>query len=205
MASALITLTTAGTGTGPFDLYSNTNGYSTPFESSVPKSSLVSGYTSTLVPNGTTIIRVKSNSVGCTNYVDISVSGITTSTTTTSTTVSYVNTGTIYNTPGSAITASTAIIKVNGSAKAYVTLNIPAGGLQQFSTSYTPPVSGNGNNFTLELYASTGVGGSNTMKQSGGDQSTTTGTFSNPGSYWTATSTTTSSSGSQYVISMTIA
>ena len=86
MASALITLTTAGTGTGPFDLYSNVNSYATPFEAGVAKSSLVSGYTSSLVPNGTTIIRVQSTSVQCPNYVDISVSGITTTTTTTTTT-----------------------------------------------------------------------------------------------------------------------
>ena len=86
MASVLITLTSAGTGTGPFDLYSNVNGYSSPFEIGVSKSALTSGYTSTTVPNGTTIIRVKSNSAQCTNSVDISVTGITTTTTSTTTT-----------------------------------------------------------------------------------------------------------------------
>jgi hypothetical protein len=86
MATATITLTTAGTGTGPFDLYSDFDGYVTPFETGVDKTSLTSGYTTSLVYNGTTIIRVKSNSVGCTNYVDLPVSGITTSTTTTSST-----------------------------------------------------------------------------------------------------------------------
>ena len=83
MASVLITLTTAGSDTGPFNLYSNTDGYVTPFETSVSKLPLVAGYTSTLVPNGTTTIRVKSNNPGfCVNYVDLAVSGITTTTTT---------------------------------------------------------------------------------------------------------------------------
>ena len=58
--TVLITLTTAGSSTGPFSLYSDANSYSTPFETGVAKSSLLAGYTSTLVPNGTTIIRVMS-------------------------------------------------------------------------------------------------------------------------------------------------
>jgi hypothetical protein len=52
----------------------------------VSKILLIGGYTSTLVPNGTTTIRVKSNNPGlCVNYVDLAVSGITTTTTTTTT------------------------------------------------------------------------------------------------------------------------
>jgi hypothetical protein len=86
MATATITLTTAGTGTGPFDLYSDVDGYVTPFETGVDKTSLVSGYTTSLVYNGTTIIRVQSTSIQCTNYVDLPVSGITTTTTTSTTT-----------------------------------------------------------------------------------------------------------------------
>jgi hypothetical protein len=86
MATATITLTTAGTGTGPFDLYSDFDGYVTPFETGVDKSLLVSGYTTSLVYNGTTIIRVQSTSIQCTNYIDLPVSGITTTTTTTTST-----------------------------------------------------------------------------------------------------------------------
>jgi hypothetical protein len=86
MATATITLTTAGTGTGPFDLYSDFDGYVTPFETGVDKSLLVSGYTTSLVYNGTTIIRVQSTSIQCTNYIDLSVSGITTTTTTSTST-----------------------------------------------------------------------------------------------------------------------
>ena len=83
--NVLITLTTAGVDTGPFNLYSNTDGYTTAFQTGIAKSLLVAGYTSTVVPAGTTTIRVKSTGT-CTNYVDLVVSGspVTTTTTTTS-------------------------------------------------------------------------------------------------------------------------
>ncbi len=82
--TVLIYLTTAGAGTGPFSLYSNVDSYVTPFETGVPKVSLTTlpGYTTALVPNGTTTIRVQSTGA-CTNYIDI-VIGATTTTTTTS-------------------------------------------------------------------------------------------------------------------------
>ena len=85
--TVLITLTLAGSDTGPFDLYSDVDGFVVPFENNVPKASLVSGYTSSLVPNGTIVIRVKSDSV-CTNYIDLIVGGTTTTTTSTSTSTS---------------------------------------------------------------------------------------------------------------------
>lgn len=81
--TVLITLTTAGTDSGPFDLYSDLDGYVSAFESGVDKTLLEAGYASALVPDYTTTIRVKSNGV-CTNYVDIPV---VTPTTTTSTTL----------------------------------------------------------------------------------------------------------------------
>jgi hypothetical protein len=82
--TVLILLTTAGAGTGPFNLYSNVDGYVTPFETGVAKASLTTppGYTSALVPNGTTTVRVQSTGA-CTNYIDL-VIGATTTTTTTS-------------------------------------------------------------------------------------------------------------------------
>jgi hypothetical protein len=86
MASALIQLTTAGADTDNFSLLSNVTGYGTSFESGISRASLLAGYTSNSVPAGTTTIRVKSNSVNCTNYVDIAVGGITTTSTTTTTT-----------------------------------------------------------------------------------------------------------------------
>jgi len=79
--TVLITLTLAGTDTGPFNLYSNVDGYISAFETGISKLSLTSGYISTIVPNGTTNIRVKSNG-NCIEYVDINISTTTTTTTT---------------------------------------------------------------------------------------------------------------------------
>lgn len=83
--TVLITLTTAGTDSGPFDLYSNLDGYISAFESAVPKASLLAGYPSSLVPDFTTTIRVRSNNGLCTNYINIPVVELTTTTTTSTT------------------------------------------------------------------------------------------------------------------------
>ena len=80
--TVLITLTTAGVDSGPFNLYTELDGYITPFETGVAKIDLEAGYTSTLVPDYATIIRVKSTG-SCVNYVDITLTEITTTTTTT--------------------------------------------------------------------------------------------------------------------------
>jgi len=82
-----ITLTVAGTDSGPFDLYSDADGYAFPFDTGISKSALLAGYTSTLVPDSATIIRVKSTGV-CTNYKDLAITGTTTTTTSSSTTSS---------------------------------------------------------------------------------------------------------------------
>ena len=83
--TVLITLTTAGLDAGPFDLYSNVDGYSVPFETGVSKAALLAGYTSTLVTNNTITVRVGSTGI-CTNYIDVPISGITTTTTSSSST-----------------------------------------------------------------------------------------------------------------------
>jgi len=80
--TVLITLTAAGTDSGPFNLYSNLDGYITAFETGVSKASLLGGYTSVVVPDYTTSIRVKSTG-DCVNYIDIVLVGLTTTTTTT--------------------------------------------------------------------------------------------------------------------------
>ena len=77
--TVLITLTTAGTDSGPFNLYSNLDGYASAFEVGVSKSALLAGYSSALVPDYTTTVRVLSTGV-CMNYIDI-VIGTTTTTT----------------------------------------------------------------------------------------------------------------------------
>jgi hypothetical protein len=82
--TVLITLTTAGADSGPFDLYTNLDGYVSAFATGVSKSALLAGYTSSAVPDFATIIRVKSTG-DCVNYIDITLVGITTTTTTTAT------------------------------------------------------------------------------------------------------------------------
>jgi len=82
--TVLITLTIAGTDSGPFDLYSNLDGFSSAFETGVSKAALLGGYSSSLVPDYTATIRVKSDGV-CTNYIDIKVDPPVVSTTTTTT------------------------------------------------------------------------------------------------------------------------
>lgn len=79
-----IVLTTAGSSTGPFNLYSDVDGYTTPFELGVAKSSLLAGYTSSAVPDGTTNIRITTGSP-CNSYLDIVVGTTTTTSTSTST------------------------------------------------------------------------------------------------------------------------
>ena len=71
--TVFITLTTAGSDSGPFNLYSDLDGFVTPFEVGVAKIDLTSGYTSTLVPDFTSVIRVKSTAQYCINYVDITL------------------------------------------------------------------------------------------------------------------------------------
>ena len=162
MASVLITLTSAGTGTGPFDLYSNVNGYSSPFEIGISKIALTSGYTSTAVPNGTTIIRVKSTSAQCTNSVDISVTGITTTTTSTTSTTTIPSGGAIRNMTPNRIYAY-AIVEVKIGSGSYQSvfdglIDINPDDTFYFSQTYynpgTLPVSGN--TFKITVYSQTG-------------------------------------------------
>ena len=83
-----ITLTTAGADTGPFNIYSDVDGYISAFETGVPKASLLLGYTSYVAPNGTAFVRVMSDGQ-CKNYIDIPVYPCTTTTTTTVACASY--------------------------------------------------------------------------------------------------------------------
>lgn len=80
-----IKLTDAGSSTGPFSLYSNTNGFIVPFETSVPKSLLLDGYLTT-APDGTIIIKIKSEDPLCGSELYINISTTTTTTTSSTTT-----------------------------------------------------------------------------------------------------------------------
>jgi hypothetical protein len=81
-----ITISSAGAGTGPFDLYSNSDGFLVPFETGVSKAALEAGYITNLVPNDATLIKIVSVGV-CTDYITISIALANATTTTTSTTV----------------------------------------------------------------------------------------------------------------------
>lgn len=77
-----ITLTSAGADSGPFNLYSDVDGFVSAFNTNVSKSTLLAGY-STIAPAGTTTVRIISVGV-CTNYIDVAVVTTTTTTTTSS-------------------------------------------------------------------------------------------------------------------------
>jgi len=67
-----ITLTTAGTDTGPFNIYSSSDNYQTAVATNVAKSALLyPGYDAT-VPNNATIVRVTSTGT-CTNFINIPI------------------------------------------------------------------------------------------------------------------------------------
>ena len=80
--TVFITLTVAGADSGPFNLYSDIDGYTVAFESGVDQEALLAGYSSSLVPDYTTIIKVLSTGL-CTNYIDIVLDEVTTTTTST--------------------------------------------------------------------------------------------------------------------------
>ena len=81
-----IVLTIAGSDTGPFNLYSDVDGFISAFEVGVLKVDLEAGYNSYSAPDGTTVVRVMSDGV-CKNYIDIpiTIGPIPTTTTTSST------------------------------------------------------------------------------------------------------------------------
>lgn len=66
----LLTLTTAGANASFFDFYSDVDGFTNPFETGISKLDLQNGYTTSLCPDNTTIVRVKATGT-CVNYVDV--------------------------------------------------------------------------------------------------------------------------------------
>lgn len=65
-----IVLTTAGTETGPFDLYSDADGFTIPYLTGVTREQMLSGINSTTIPDGTNIVRAVSTGV-CRTSVNI--------------------------------------------------------------------------------------------------------------------------------------
>jgi hypothetical protein len=69
--TVFLTLTTAGSDSGPFNLYSNIDGYTVPFETGIDKILLEAGY-STTVPDDASVVRITSAG-DCINSVDITL------------------------------------------------------------------------------------------------------------------------------------
>lgn len=61
-----------GVDTGPFNLYSNTDGYVNAFAAGVSRNALLSGYLSTDVPVNTTTVKVQSTG-NCTTSINLAV------------------------------------------------------------------------------------------------------------------------------------
>jgi hypothetical protein len=78
--TVLVTLTLAGTDVGPFNLYSNVDGYTTPLATGVSRAALIAGYNLLNVPDTASVIRAQSTGT-CTNYLDMLLTGGTTTTT----------------------------------------------------------------------------------------------------------------------------
>jgi hypothetical protein len=80
----VIQFTVIGADAGPFDIYSDVNGYSAAFASGITTAQLLIGYSTTQAPDGTTVVKLKSLGA-CKTETLVNVTGI--PTTTTSTTV----------------------------------------------------------------------------------------------------------------------
>ena len=85
--TVLVTLTLAGSDTGPFNLYSNSDGFTNAIATGVSRSALLAGYNLTGVPEDASIVRAQSTGT-CTNFLDMYLSGGTTTTTSSTSTTS---------------------------------------------------------------------------------------------------------------------
>lgn len=65
----------AGLNSNLYNLFSDIDGYASAFETAISKSSIIEGYTSFLVPDGTNIIRVMEDG-SSSNYIDTPVNSI---------------------------------------------------------------------------------------------------------------------------------
>ena len=73
--SVVITLTSAGIDTGPFNLYSNITSYSVPFATNILRTNLLSGITITVPPNTSTIKLTSTNST-CNVFINLNVQNL---------------------------------------------------------------------------------------------------------------------------------
>ena len=163
--NVLITLTTAGADTGPFNLYSNVDNYTTAFETNISKGILMAGYTSTIVPPGTTAIRVWSMGI-CANYVNIT---LTVPATTTTTTTSAPGTTTTTTTAAPVATTSTTTTYVGPATTTTTTTYVGPATTTTTSTTPIPPS-------TTTTTTTSGGGGTTTTTTTAPTTSTTSTT-----------------------------
>jgi hypothetical protein len=116
--TVLVTLTLAGTDVGPFDLYSDVDGYTTPIATGVSRAALLAGYSLAGVPDTASVIRAQSTGT-CTNYLDMYLSGGTTTTTTSSTSTTSTTTTIIPCLSGD----TSAVANCSGGESALFTIN----------------------------------------------------------------------------------
>lgn len=106
MSFVLVQLISAGTDTGPFNLYSNSDGFVSTFESNIPKLSLLSGIV-VEVPIGTVVVRISSANPECSNYIDVPILQFTTTTTSTTAEPTTTTTSTTLFPPSTTTTTTT--------------------------------------------------------------------------------------------------
>jgi hypothetical protein len=70
-----IKVTSPGVCSGPCDLYSDADGYTTAFATgiSITVLSSIIGYNTTSVPPGATTIRIQNDNANCSNFVDVPI------------------------------------------------------------------------------------------------------------------------------------
>lgn len=69
-----ITITDPGDATGPFNIYSNVDGYVSAFETNVSLADLLAGFPTNNVPDGTVEIRVVNLDPNCNNSIQVGIS-----------------------------------------------------------------------------------------------------------------------------------
>lgn len=83
--TVLITLTTDLPYIGPFDIYTDADGYTTPIHTGIAKALLLSGFVSNIVPDTANQIRLLSTHAYCNNFLTKPIIDPSTTTTTTTT------------------------------------------------------------------------------------------------------------------------
>jgi len=164
-----ITLTSAGADAGPFNLYSNVDGFTSAFAIGVSKATLLAGY-SVIAPAGTTTVRIMSSGV-CTNFIDVIIGATTTTSTSTTSTTSTSTTSTTSTT-----TTTTTTIAPSPFVSTWRTTNTSAGSSNSDQVKL-PLQSGGTYNFTVNW------GDGNTNIITTWNQAETTHTYISSGDY----------------------